>query len=150
MKTFILSWFILFGSAALSLQYTIAATDFEVANFTRNISTENSWNATLELTGDNPICTGSTFSMKVKLRKAGNVTLFAASDTRNIVDTPDDSQYRVNGGGLQDRESAQPYFSISLKRINPNNPNRHIRTVVAGTDFSGSIRAIGLVTLNCP
>ena len=87
--------------------------------------------------------------MNVRLHKASDVTLYSGSDARNIVDTPGDSQFDVSGA-LQTGVGDQRFFLISLQRIHPNNPNRHIRTVVAGYDFSGSVSATGLVNINCP
>lgn len=78
------------------------------------------------------------------------MTLYSASDSRNFVDTPEDSQYRVNGGGLQEGYSETPFITISLKRINPGNPNRSIRAQVAGDGSSGSFTSRGFVKFNCP
>lgn len=134
---------------ASPIRFVRVVTDYGNVNFAEGL-TNDVYVATLQLGADSPICTGSTFSMLVRMNKGGNVTLFPPQDTRNIVDTPEDSQYRVNGGGLQEESSLTPYFSISLKRINPQNPNRHIRTVVAGTSFAGSFSTSGFVTINCP
>jgi len=131
------------------IRFVRVVTDYGNVDFTEGL-TNDQYNATLQLGENSPICTGSTFSMLVRMSKGGNVTLFPPQDQRNIVDTPEDSQYRVNGGGLQEEGSNTPYFSISLKRINPGNPNRHIRTVVAGTSFAGAFSASGFVTIHCP
>jgi hypothetical protein len=95
------------------------------------------------------ICNGDTFSIIIRLKKSTYVTLYPNADSRNFVDTPEDSQYRVNGGGLQDGHTEAPYITVSLTRISPSNPNRSIRAQVAGYDLGGDFSSRGFVTFNC-
>ena len=136
-------------TSGLPVKFTLVATDFEVADFIPDIS-GITFTAELSLASDNPICTGSAFTAIARLRKASNATLYSPQDSRNLVDTPADSQYRVNGGGLQSGTSNDREFDIRLQRINPNNPNRPIRINVAGTSNSGTFTATAKVTFNCP
>lgn len=87
--------------------------------------------------------------MRVNLHKDDGATLYGPFYPGNIPDTPSDSQYRINGGGLQDGDSSSPHFDMVLKRIAPSNPNRHIRFPVAGYSQYGGFSATGFVTINC-
>lgn len=128
--------------------FTKIAQDFGTANFIPGV-TGQTFSATLSLPSNSPPCTGSAFPMIVRLRKRSDATLHSPSDPRNFVDTPDDSQYRVNGGGLQSGSSNDREFDIRLQRLTPGNPNRHIRIGVAGFTSSGAFSATAFVTITC-
>jgi hypothetical protein len=129
--------------------FTKATQDFGVANFSPGV-TGDTFSATLSLPVNSPPCTGSAFPLIVRLKKRSDATLYSPTDARNFVDTPDDSQYRVNGGGLQTGTSNDREFDIRLQRITPGNPNRHIRIGVAGFTSSGGFSTTAFVTINCP
>ncbi len=132
-----------------SVIFTKVVQDFGVADFSPGI-TGDTFSATLSLPSNSPPCTGSAFLMIVRLRKRSDATLHDPSDPRNFVDTPADSQYRVNGGGLQSGTSNDRQFDIRLQRITPGNPNRRIRIGVAGFTSSGAFSAAAFVTITCP
>ena len=141
---------IVIGDAVVvPVKFTRVVTDYDVEDFVPGIS-GNTFTADMSLSSDTPICSGSAFNMIVRLRKDNNATLYSPQDTRNIVDTADDSQYRVNGGGLQSGTSNDREFDIRLQRIHPNNPNRYIRIKVAGYSDQGDFSATAYVTIICP
>jgi hypothetical protein len=87
--------------------------------------------------------------MRVNLRKALGATLHHPDHPGNIPDTAEDSQYKIMAGALREGDSSAPYFNMTLKRISPSNPNRHIRFPVVGYTDVGGFTAVGYVTITC-
>lgn len=129
-----------------SVKFISVSQDYGSAKFTESFG---NFQATLNLPSDSPPCQGTAFTMTVQLSKGSDVTLYPNTDPRNFITTADDSQYRVNGGGLRDGDTSTPYFDPRLQRLTPGNPNRAITFGVAGYNPYKPVSAGASLTINC-
>lgn len=131
----------------IAVRFTTAVQAFGVADFSEGFI--GNYTAMLDLPNDSPPCTGSAFQLRVNFDRSSGATLYNSNDPRNVLSAPDDGQYRVNGGGLQDATSSTPYFNARLQRINPGNENRSIRFTAAGFTSTGTFSTTARVTIRC-